>query len=339
MEEAVDDAMRTAMQKMLGGFRVSQMIAVAARLGVADHLKDGPKTVRDLAEATGTHEGALYRVLRTLACIGIFTEEDGRSFRLTPMAELLLSDVPGSLRVAAEVVGEEWNWRPWGALLHSVKTGETAFDHLYGESTWDWFAEHPAAARLFDQYMDANTSADAEAVVAAFDFSGVRTIVDVAGGRGALLTAILRRHTSARGILFNLPAVIESARGLVDGAVSPRLELLPGDFFQGVPSRGDIYVLKNILHDWDDARARDILASCRRAMDGPARLLIIEHVVGRSNQSCAGTIGDIQMMVRTSGRNRTAEELRELLVASGFHLRRIISTGGGPDIVEASLSE
>lgn len=128
----MEDAARTAMQKMLGGFRVSQMIAVAAKLHVADYLKEGPRTVRDLAQATGTHEDALYRVLRTLACMGVFAEEDGKSFRLTPSAELLLSDVPGSLRVAAEVRGEEWTWRPWGALLHSVKTGETGFDHLYG---------------------------------------------------------------------------------------------------------------------------------------------------------------------------------------------------------------
>jgi hypothetical protein len=294
--------------------------------------------VRDLALVTTTHEDALYRLLRTLASMGVFAEEEGRSFRLTPMAELLLTDVPGSLRVAAEVVGEEWNWRPWGALLHSVETGETAFDHLYGESTWDWFAEHPAAARMFDQHMDANTSADAEAIVAAFDFSGRPDDRRCRGRTGRLLTGILRRHTSARGITFSLPAVIESSRGLL-GLTEPAAGSDVASMRSTARREGDLYVLKNILHDWDDARARDILAACRRAMGGPARLLIIEHVVGRSNQSCAGTIGDIQMMVRSGGRNRTAEELRELLAACGFHLRRIIPTGGGPDIVEAQIQD
>ena len=332
----MEDATRAAMQKMLGGFRVSQMIAVAAKLRVADHLKEGPRTVRDLARVTESHEDALYRVLRTLACVGIFAEENGPSFRLTPISELLLSDVPGSLRVAAEVIGEEWMWRPWGALLDTVKTGETAFDRLYGTSTWDWFAEHPTAARLFDQHMDAITSAEAQAVLAAYDFADARTVVDIAGGRGALLAAILGRYPSARGVLFNLPAVIDSAREVLDGELARRIHLVAGDFFQAVPAGGDVYILKNVLHDWNDDRACEILAACRRGMPASATLLVIEHVVCASNPLCHGQLGDLQMMVRNGGRNRTEEELRELLVRSSFHLRRVIPTRGGPDVVEAS---
>lgn len=330
---------RSAMQALLGGFRVSQMLAVAAKLRVADHLREGPRTVRDLARATESCEDALYRVLRTLAGVGVFAEEDGPSFRLTPRAELLLTDVPGSLRVAAEVVGEEWNWRPWGALWHTVKTGETAFDHLYGESTWEWFAGHPAAARLFDQHMDGITSSEAQGVVAAADFAGARTVVDVGGGRGVLLAAILGRHRSARGILFNLPAVIEVARHTLDVDIAQRIEFVAGDFFQAVPGEGDTYILKNILHDWNDDRARDILETCRRAMPRAATLLIIEHVVSPANQLGPGHIADIQMMVRNGGRNRTEEELRHLLAASGFHLRRVIPTVGGPEVMETSLRE
>lgn len=171
--------------------------------------------------------------------------------------------------------------------------------------------------------MDAITLAEAQAVVAAFDFAGARMVVDVAGGRGVLLAGILGHHISARGILFNLPAVIDSARHVLDGEIAQRIDLVAGDFFQAVPAGGDVYILKNILHDWSDDRARDILATCRRAMAGSATLLIIEYVVCDSNPLCQGQLADIQMMVRAGGRNRTAEELRDLLVVSGFHLTPI----------------
>jgi hypothetical protein len=293
--------------------------------------------VTDLARATGTHEESLYRVLRALACVALFEEGPGRRFRLTPMSDWLRSDIPASLRVAAEAVAEEWNWRPWGSLLHSVTTGETAFDHLYGQSTWSWFDEHPGAAAIFNHYMDAITIAEARSVVSAFDFGRARTVVDVAGGQGVLLAAILRRHSHARGILFNLPSVIESARGLLEKDLSARIDLVGGDFFQSVPSGGDAYILKNIIHDWDDERAREILESCRRAMGaGEAVLLVIEHVVRPTEQSYHATMSDVQMLVRTGGRNRTEQELEALLTVSRFRVRRTIPTAGGPDIVEAS---
>lgn len=336
MDDTVSDVTRLAMQKMVEGYRISQMIAVVAKLRVADYLKDGPRTMHDLARATATHEDSLYRVLRTLACMGVFAEGDGPSFRLTPSAAWLLSDVPGSLRVAAEVVAEEWTWNAWGALLHGVTTGETAFDRLYGRSTWDWFAEHPQAWRLFDQQMDQITLTDVQSVVAAYDFAGTRTVVDIAGGRGVLLDAVLKAQPSSRGVLFNLPAVIESARQVLDGDIVRRIDLVAGDFFAAVPSGGDIYILKNILHDWNDDRARAILTSCHRAMSGPAKLLIIERLVGVSSAACQGQIGDVQMMVRNGGRNRTIEELGALLVATGFDVLRVVPTAGGPDILEAS---
>jgi hypothetical protein len=185
--------------------------------------------------------------------------------------------------------------------------------------------------------MDAITIAEAESVVEAFDFARGRTVVDVAGGQGVLLAAILRRHPHARGILFNLPSVIESARTVLETNLSDRIDLVGGDFFQAVPSGGDIYILKNIVHDWDDERAREILATCRRAMTASAAtLLVIEPVVRQASQSRQAKMSDVQMMVRTGGRNRTEEELRELLGASGFVMRRTVSTDGGPDVVEAS---
>ncbi len=329
---------RSAIQATIGGFRVSQLLHVAAKLRIADRLASGPHSISQLAEATGAHEDALYRVLRALASLGIFAEEDERVFRLTPSAQCLRSDVPDSLRVAAEAVGEAWMWRAWGGLLQNVMTGETAFDSAYGESTWSWFEKHPQDAALFDQLMEQTASAAAQAVVEAFDFTPHATIVDVAGGQGTLLQAILRRYPQARGVLFNLPRVIASATRLVEPTLASRIELVGGDFFQAVPSGGDLYILKNILHDWDDDRARDILASCHRAMAPGTTLLIVEQLVCGRNQPCPGKMGDIQMMVRVGGRNRTEEEFRVLLASGGFDLHRIVSTESGPDIVVATRS-
>ena len=337
--EQMEQSGRSELQQMIGAYRVSQMLAVAGRLRLADHLAAGARQVDELARLTGTHEDSLYRMLRALACFDVFAEESGRTFRLTPKAEWLRSDIPHSLRVAAEAVGEEWQWQPWGDLLHTVKTGETAFDDIYGESTWTWFDRHPAAAARFNELMDAVTVAEAQAIAGAFDFSGARTIVDVAGGRGVLLAEILRQHPHARGILFNLPSVIDSARAALGTSVADRMELVAGNFFQDVPPGGDIYILKNVIHDWDDKRSADILASCRRAMTStPSILLIVEYVVRPGPPACLAKMADVHMMVRTGGRNRTEEEWRELLTDSGLRLRGVVPTSG-PDIIEAALND
>src|SRR5216684_1578479 len=210
------DSPRATLLNLIRGFRVSQMISVAAKLRIADLLAEGPKTVTQLARATSCHEDSLYRLLRALASIGVFAEEDGLSFCLSPCAELLQSEVSGSLRTNAEVVGEEWMWLPWGSLLHSVKTGESACEHVYGKNTWDWFTENPSAGQLFDQFMDESTVGSAASVLAAYDFLAPRTVIDIAGGRGVLLASILRRNLAARGVLFNLPQVIEAAGKFLD---------------------------------------------------------------------------------------------------------------------------
>jgi hypothetical protein len=246
--------------------------------------------------------------------------------------------VLGSLRANAEAVGEEWMWRPWGELLHSIKTGEPACDHLYPEGTWKWFEQNPEAGRLFDQCMDETTAGAVDQIVSAFDFAKAITIVDLAGGRGVLLDAILWRNPSVRGVLFNLPQVVEAARSLLAPEIAARVEFVPGDFFESVPGGGDIYILKNILHDWNDEASLAILRKCRDAMTLNARLLIIEYLVRAPNEGSAGKLADILMLVRTGGRNRTESEFRELLVASGFRLSSVISTAGGPEIVEAVLN-
>jgi hypothetical protein len=326
----------STLSKLIGGFRVSQMISVAAKLRIADHLEGRVKTLAELARAVECPEDSLYRLLRALANQGIFREEDGPAFGLTPLAELLRSDTPRSMRITAEVAGEDWMWRPWGSLFHSVTTGETAFNHEYGKNTWDWFGENPAAGRLFDAYMDEITTRDASVLVAAYPFERARTIVDIGGGRGVLLAEILRQNSSARGILFNLPSVIETAsKTLLDTGVAGRIGLVQGSFFDTVPAGGDLYILKNILHDWCDGPVNAILANCRRSLNTGAKLLIIEHIVGLGDRGAAPTTGDMQMMVRTGGRNRTESELRDLLTSGGFHLSRVIQAGSGPAILEA----
>ena len=309
------------------------MLHVAAKLRIADHLQQGPLSVRELAKRTSTHEDSLYRLLRALAGLGVFAEKDGTLFGLTPMAELLRTGAPGSLQVAAQAAGEPWMWRPWGHLTHSIQTGEVAFDNLYGKHTWEWFAENPGPAQIFNSLMDENTASETRAVLAGYDFSGARTVVDIGGGRGVLLSAVLAKNASTRGILFDLPHVIEPAKKEVPPALANRIQFAPGDFFKAVPEGGDIYLLKNIIHDWTDAESGKILDVIRSAMKGRGRMLLVENIVCVPNQICSGKTSDIQMMVRNGGRNRTEKEYRDLLLAHGFEISRVIPTSG-PSVIE-----
>jgi len=319
---------------MISGYHLSQLVHVAAKLRIADQLAGGSRTVAQLAAATNTHADSLYRVLRTLAGMGIFYEEEDYRFRLTPAAEMLRSGVPGSLRAHAEAAGEEWLWRPWGALLHSVTTGETAFDHLYGKNTFDWFGEHPDAAHLAASMYTENTAATSESIVAVYDFSAARTVVDVGGGEGFLLMSILRRNRNAHGVLFDLDPVVASAKSKLDRDIIWRCEFVGGDFFKAVPAGGDLYVMKHILHDWDDSRANKILNNCRRAMAGRGKLLVVDNMVCGRNQPCAAKESDINMMVRTGGRNRTEKEYRDLFAKSGFERVSSITSLGELSLIE-----
>ena len=320
---------------MIDGHMASMMVSLAAKLRIADHLREGPQPIATLAAATKTHEDSLYRLLRALTEIGVFIEEPARTFRLSELGELLRSDVPGSLRVSAEVHGEPWMRGPWGALMHSVQTGETAFDHVYGKGTFDWFAEHRDEAALFDTWQAALTDNGARAVADGYDFSSATSIVDVGGGFGALLSAVLPRTATARGVLFDLPHVIAQAKTRFDPALAPRVEFVPGDFFKAVPAGHDLYLMKFILHDWNDERSRAILATTRAAMGGRGRLLVVEVIVGPPNQP-GGKVGDMNMLVRTGGRNRTEQEYRDLLASGGFDVARVIRTQGDLSIMEAT---
>lgn len=330
------DATRQRLEALISGYQSAQMIHVAATLKIADLLDQGPRTTAELALSTGTHEDSLYRLMRTLASLGIFSEEDGRRFKLNAMAELLRSGVPGSVRVSAEIAGAEWMWRPWGALLGSVKTGQTAFDRVYGQGTFDWFATHPEAGRLFDAGQAQVTAASASAVMAAYDFSRAKSIVDIGGGDGTLLAAALRASASARGVLMDLPNVVAGARKTFDATLVARTEFVAGDFFKAVPAGGDIYLMKSILHDWNDADCQRILSTVRRAVPAAARVVVAEDLVCGPNQPCPAKPRDINMLVRTGGRNRTEQEYRAVLARGGFAVARVIPTSSTLYLIEAA---
>jgi hypothetical protein len=322
-------------RRMTNGFQLTQLVYIAAKLRIADHLANGPRTVNELAAVTGSHADSLYRILRALAGLGVFREEENRRFRLTPAAEILRSGVPGSLRASAEARGEDWMWRSYGALRESVMTGQTGFDLAYGKNTFDWFAENPAAARLFDEFQSDITAVSATAVANAYDFSTAGVVVDVGGGNGTLLAAILRRHAAPRGILFDLPNVVDAAKPKFDAEISRRCEFVGGDFFKAVPERGDVYVLKYILHDWEENRARAILSNCHRAMTATgARMLVVEDLVCGPNLACSAKMGDVNMLARTGGRNRTEQEYRDLLSAGRFSTRRVIPVSDSLYVIE-----
>jgi hypothetical protein len=322
---------------MIMGARVTQLIYVAAKLGIADQLKDGSKSSEELAESVGAHPRALFRVLRALASLGIFAENAENRFELTPLGALLQSEVPGSLRAYAIMNGETWWWRAYGELLGSVRTNRTAFDRVHGMTSFDYFERHVEAAEIFHEAMTNLTVPDSSAIVAAFDFSWTATVVDLGGGHGAFMATILRAYPHIRGILVDLPAAIDGAkRVMASEGLMDRCEFVTQDFFASVPGGGDLYTMKDILHDWDDDRAIALLRTCRRAMADDSRLLLVERVIPPGNVPHPGKLLDVTMLVITGGRERTEAEFRGLLEAAGFELTRILPTQSQFSIIEGA---
>ena len=323
-----------ALLQMATGFWVTQSIYVAARLGIADLLKDGPKTSDELAQATNTNAPMLYRVLRALAGLGIFAEVENKRFGLTPLAEALQSG-PNSLRAMTIHLAENPSWKAWGNLLESVKTGETAFKLANGAEVFPYYAEHPESFEPFNEAMTNFSEAVIKAVVPAYDFSSIRKLVDVGGGHGSLLALILKANPETRGVLFDLPTVIEGAKErLAAEGVSERAEVTGGDFFDSVPAGGDAYLMKLIIHDWDEERAVKILKNCHSVMKDGGRLLLVETVVPEGNEPSFAKMMDLQMLVMTGGRERTESQYRDLFAAGGFRLTRVIPTESPMSIIE-----
>lgn len=325
-----------AMYQMISGFWVSRAVYIAAKLGLADYLQEQPKTAEELAAVTNTHAPSLYRVLRALASVGVFVEDDNHRFGLTPIAATLQTDAPVSLRfMAIAELGAE-HYLGWGNLMHSVKTGNTAFERATGMSLWDYYAQHREDSKFFDRAMTDLTATVVEAFLENYDFSSLSTVVDVGGGRGSLIAAILKANSTLKGILFDVPTVIEEALPQLEAnGVTDRCALVAGNFFESVPVGGDAYLLKWIVHDWDDEKALAILKNCHQAMPDNSRLLLIEQVISPGNEPSLGKLLDLNMLVMMGGRERTEAEFRSLLQAAGFQLTRIIPTLSPVSLIEA----
>lgn len=318
---------------MAGGAWVTQMIHVAAELGLADELAGGERDVQELAEVCGAEADSLFRLLRGLASLGIFQETTARTFALTPLAELLRSDHPQSLRQFARMLGEE-HYLSWADLLHSVRSGESAFRHRHDCSVFEWYQQNPRRGQIFDAAMGDNSRAAIGALLPAYDFGGIRHLVDVGGGQGLLLKAVLTANNHLRGSLFDQPQVVAGAE--VPTELATRLELRGGDFFAEVPAGADAYLLKHILHDWGDDACRTILGHIRRAMAPGGRVLIVEQVIPPGNAPFPGKLMDLNMLVMTEGgRERTPADYDQLLQSAGLRLSRIVPTASPLSVVEA----
>jgi ubiquinone/menaquinone biosynthesis C-methylase UbiE len=327
---------QAVLSQMLAAPLVTQALRVVAELGIADLLAKRPRSVDELAAETGAHAPSLYRFMRALASCGVFAETGSeRVFELTPMAELLRADVEGSQRDLAIFMGADWHWQVWGDAVYSARTGKAAWERVHGKEVFPYFAEHANAARVFDNAMTSLSKMVAKAVVAAYDFSSVGKLADIAGGHGSLLAAILRANTHLRGLLFDMPQVIAGAQSHLEAeGVAARCELASGDFFESVPAGADAYLMKHIIHDWDDERALAILRNCHRVMPETGRLLLVEMVVPPGNEPHFAKIQDLEMLLSPGGLERTGEEFRSLFAAAGFELTRIIPTASPMSVIE-----
>lgn len=324
------------MLQVITNFWTSRALYVVAKLGIPDLLKSGPRTVKELAESANLHEPSLYRLLRAMASAGFFRSEPGNKFGLTPLSELLVTDTPGSMRwfIMSEL-GEE-HYPAWGNLLHSIKTGEIAFDNHFGADVWKYFSQHPEAAALFNDSMSGMTAVINQQITSRYDFSPFHKIVDVGGGHGALITSILNANPQLKGVLFDSPEVISGATPKMEAAgLAERCETVAGDFFQSVPAGADAYIMKWIIHDWDDERAIRILKNCRAQVPENGRVIVVDSVVPEGDQPDFSKFFDLNMMVMTGGKERTEREFAELFSAAGLKLVRVIPTELPTSIVEA----
>jgi hypothetical protein len=330
-----DEQSRSEVIQMITGYWTSQAIYVAAKLGVADLLKDGPRSCDALANSTETSRRELYRLLRYLASIGVFAELDNAFFELTPLSAYLQSETPSSLQSLIIYYGEE-TYQPWGSLLHSIKTGETAFNHVHNGGVFQHFAQHPESAAVFNQAMTEYTAQESTAVINAYDFSKFENIVDVGGGQGSFIATILKANDAPKGILFDLPQGIVGAKEHLEQAdLLDRCEIVEGDFFESIPSGSDAHVFKNILVNWDDEQCVEILRNCHHAMAENGRLIIVEvSVLSPKNAPSFSKLFDLHMLVMTGGRGRTEAEFQALFTATGFKLSNIIPTKSPVNIVE-----
>lgn len=323
------------LDQMINGFRVTPLLAAVAKLGIPDILRDGPKTAASLALSCNVNCRALDRVMTMLTTNGVFSTDEKGRFGLTPLSECLRSDAPDSLRATAIMWAEPGNWRAYGELMHTIRTGDTAFDAVFKCGVFDYYSSQPEEAAAFDACMTERTERHTPRIIEALDFSGVRTVLDIGGGQGSLISGILSANLGLSGILFDQQSVLaKAAKVLAAAGVERRCRLEQGNFFcDSLPTDADLYIMKWILHDWDDDRAIQILRGCRHSMPQHARLALVEQVLRPDNPEAYRT--DIAMMLITGGQERTEEQYRALLAAADFNLRCCRPTGTAFFIIEA----
>jgi len=326
-----------ALMRMGDAMIVYQAACAAACLGLADLLESSPRTTEELASQLAVNEPALYRTMRLLASEGIFRETARRIFTNTDLSYFLRSGVPGSLRSLLVFRSSEVFYAPFGEMLFSIQTGKPAREKLLGMNIFEYLKQRPEIARVFDDAMTNLSRLIAPEVARAYDFGACDSVMDVGGGNGLLLSAILTAHPGLRGVLADLPHVVERARksGFLDGELQTRSQLRDCDMFREVPSGCQAYVMKSVIHDWDDERARQILVNCRRAVSDDGVLLLVELALAGSNLPCPGKVTDIAMMVLTGGMERTVDEYRALLAGARFRVDRVAPIAGGFAIIES----
>lgn len=324
------------MSQLLFGKQLTASLAAIARLGVADHMGEDPVSVEDLAGHVGAHAPSLYRVLRMLASLGVFREAPERKFALTPVGELLKTDVQGSLRYMAMMLGDEWSLRAYAHMTDCLRTGGDGITMAYGKPIFELFAERPDQAETFQRAMTNGSTIAAQSILGAYDFTGVGRLADVGGGHGVLLASILQRYPEMQGVLFDLPEVVARVPEDRMAACAGRLSVEAGSFFERVPAGCDAYLMKQIVHDWSDEHCRTILRLIRAALPPRGRLLVCELVMPDEPGPAPAKMLDIEMLVMTvGGRERTRQEFGELFQSAGFKLGRIVETPTPICVIEA----
>ena len=331
------EALRVKMRQKILGYMVSQSISVAAELGVADELLEGPLSIEEISRRVGSNKDATYRLLRALASEGIFSETSPKVFALTPSAELLLTDQPGSLRNVAMMYGQE-AFQAWGALSSSIRTGEAAFSQVFGAELFDYLPTKPDSHTVFNSAMEELSLIHAKAVTKAYDFSQFGSILDIGGGNGTLMLRILKTSTSVKGAIMDLSSVVEKSKSnIAKSSEAERCEVIAGDFFDSVPKGFDAYLLKYIIHDWSDEDSIKILSNIRKAMSGQGKILLVELVIPEGDDTYFGKFIDLHMLVTLGAKERTQLEYQSILNQSGFELVRVIPTSSPMSIIEAVL--
>jgi hypothetical protein len=326
---------QAAMMRLLFGKQLTASLGAVARLGVADHMSDEPQPVEDLAAKVGADAPSLYRVMRMLAAFGVFREEKGKRFALTPVGLVLQTDAPGSMRYTAMMLGDDWAIKAYAHITDSIRTGGDAFTAAFGKQVFEWFADHPEKAETFQRAMTNGSANAAQAILSAYDYTVIKRIADIGGGQGFLLASILNRYPAMQGVLFDLPEVAAGVPPERLAECGGRLTVESGSFFERVPQGCDAYMMKHILHDWSDEHCRTILRLVREQLPRDGRLLVYELVLSDDPGPTPAKMLDIEMLVMTvGGRERTPEEFSDLFGSAGLKLERIVKTPGPICVIE-----